>query len=101
MDNYSGHCVLNNVKRFRIRLVYRYRRSKKTVVLYCIVSFLEENRLFTAIHDPRGTYLSIFQRVSVCIQRTNTINCIMWKLQCFWRMENFRPLEVWTLEVRD
>ena len=97
----SGHCALNNVKRFRIRLVYSYRRSKKTVVLYCIGSFLEENRLFTAIHDPKGTYLSIFQRMSVCIHRTNTINCIMWKLQCFWRMENFRPLGVWTLEVRD
>ena len=37
---YSGHCVLNNVKRFRIRLVFSYRRSKKTVVLY-IVLYLE------------------------------------------------------------
>ena len=35
---YSGHCALNNVKRFRIRLVFSYRCSKKTVVLYCIVS---------------------------------------------------------------
>ena len=34
---YSGHCALNNVKCFRIRLVFSYRRSKTTVVLYCIV----------------------------------------------------------------
>ena len=30
----GGHCALNNVKRFRRRLVYSYRHSKKTVVLY-------------------------------------------------------------------
>ena len=57
----------------------------------------------TAIHDPRGTYLSLFQRVSVCIQRANTINCIMWKLlQFFWRLKRSGELSpLRGLEVRD
>ena len=36
---YSGHCALKNVERFRIRFVFSYRCSKKTVVLYCIVLY--------------------------------------------------------------
>ena len=44
---YNGHCALNNVKRFRIRLVFSYRRSKKTVVLYCIGSMEYISSLFS------------------------------------------------------
>ena len=49
---YSGHYALNNIKRFRIRLVLSYRRSNKSVVLYCIVSFLKENRLHSCYSRP-------------------------------------------------
>ena len=44
---YSGHCALNNVKRFRIWLVFSYRCSKKTVVLYCVVTSLRNNSYIT------------------------------------------------------
>ena len=62
---YCGHNALNNIKHFRIRLVFSYRRSNKSVVLYCIVSFLEENRPHS-YPRPQGN-LFIFTSEGVCL----------------------------------